>query len=695
MYKIFFKILLILMVGGTTLCSMEHKIPVVNREFFGLSASASALTYCRMLQSYAQLLHLQHDLSYIRDKSSKNDEAVMRCRSKKRELIVEHLGAALQKVEAQQQKDFILSQIKAATSDTLLILPGSRVLGHTVFYLTTPKAIGTFLMHGHRIISTGQEEPDHDLIKYLLASDDQEVRFMGMMLMNKVFVTRHDRLVATYSAKDRQLVALVRDLLERHQHGGESRDYIALIPRFFNLYEALSQLMPSICMQMRASELRPPSFAVVRKEQPVDQCPVVVCGQQAAASTCLEFNAGNILEMEYENIRCNERIVQDYRDMSGVCCSLYEQVIKELHAQVAIIKKSAKHGQKARLSFDLLKDYNGEKFNDTLLTPTFFDDTTAQVTKAAQNPAPSSASESCVARAEYEWIDPSLLRSREKAGGIKACRTKQKGKRYIASSVQECAVEPAEKCEEDHVVVSESTAAHVANEPDMCQSGQQEAACAASATESVAAWQRSQDDGSSDSLSCIAPYHDGVVQQTCPEYVCIKDLANRMYIYLFSNTSSSRYPHSQLRYTAHVNAWFNDACKALYDQGYLDYHGPRARHYAPTPEHQLNIVQVHRFSRLVDAYIPKNGISYSKPSRKRAGVEDTYIAIPGMMVYIDRMHTRPQKEFCVFVYIIDGMTGVCFHRNVMFRTNQQIISEFMQRGFYDVEFPALGADAYR
>jgi len=85
------------MISGTVIAAMEQQVPVVNREFFELSANAPVAEYCQILQSYAQLLHLQHDLSYIRAMSNKADVALGARNKQKQQDALEHLQAALKK----------------------------------------------------------------------------------------------------------------------------------------------------------------------------------------------------------------------------------------------------------------------------------------------------------------------------------------------------------------------------------------------------------------------------------------------------------------------------------------------------------------------------------------------------------------------------------------------------------------------
>lgn len=685
--KNFYISILSLVLSGTVIAAMEQKAPVVNREFFGLSATAQAAKYCQVLQAYAQLLHLQHDLSYIREMSSKADSALSARNQRKKEYVLEHLQAALHKVDAGQQREFILSQIAAMQSDKIFLMPNEgQICGKFVLFLTTPKAIGTFLAHRSLFMSLSETKPDHDLIKSLLISDDEEVRYIGTILMHQACSVINDQRVDVRSLKDRELVALASCLYNEQAYSGESTRYVALIPQFFEFYTLMGQFRPRMVSQLQMVEAQQSSISVFQKGQQEQDRQLVVT-QDQQVGTRVKIDESCVAKVERYNIERNIAIVAGYLRMSSICHSLYEQTIKELHKQIDIIKKTGKKRcQKARVLADLLKDYDGQSFKDTLQNPTFLDDIHVSRSSGLQEtPSPSATSESCAASARHEWIDPSLLRSTAKVKQ-RVVRKAKKSVQPAPSPTQACIVEPVEQHKEHSVVEQESSRQLLVQEAASEQVCKQKVSveCSQQPVQSPEQSPKTL----LDSLSFISPYQDGTVKEVCHEYVSIEDTANRMHIYLFSNESDSRYPHDVLRYTQHVDAWFNDARAALVDQGYLDI-DRRGHRSALTPEDQLNAVRVHRFSKLVDAHISAKGISYTKPSRKRAGVADTYIAIPGMIQYMDRIPSRPAQEYCVFVYIIDGQTGACFHRNILFRTNQEITAEFMQKGFYEVEFPPL------
>jgi hypothetical protein len=673
--KNFYISFLSVMISGTVIAAMEQQVPVVNREFFELSANAPVAEYCQILQSYAQLLHLQHDLSYIRAMSNKADVALEVRNKQKQQDALEHLQAALKKVEDGPQKEFIVSKIALIQRNEVYLTPGDGQICDTfVLFLTTPKAIGTFLAHRSLFMSLSETKPDHNLIKSLLTSDDEEVRFIGKIFMHQAFAVINDRRLEVRSSKDRELVALARSLYNEQVYRGESNRYISLIPQFFEFYELLRQLRERMALQLPKAEVPQPSISFFQKGAQEERRQLVVMQDQQMC-TRVRVNESCVAHIERKNIEINSAIVAGYQRLSSVCCSLYERTIKELHSQIdAALRTGKKSCQKAKKLFAFLQDYDGQRFKDTLQDPTFLDD--APVDRRQEAPSPSAPSGSCAALARHEWIDPSLLRPTAKVQQ-RVARKPKKSAQQTPSTSQACTVEPVEKREEHSV--QEGASEQVCKQKEISVEHSQQP---------MKVREQSLRETLLDSLSFISPYQDGTVKEVCPEYVSIEDTANRMYIYLFSNESDLRYSPDTLRYTQHVNAWFNDARVALIDQGYLD-PGLRGHHCALTPECQLDVVRVHRFSKLVDAHIPTKGISYKKPSRKRAGVEDTYIAIPGMIRYMDRMKAKPAQEYCVFVYIIDGQTGVCFHRNILFRTNQEIIGEFMQKGFYEVEFPPL------
>jgi len=677
------------LVFGGTVFAMGQQVPVVDREFFGLPATTPVVKYCQILQSYAQLLHLQHDLSYIRDMSTKADLALERRNRQKKQDFIEHLQAALKKVDAASQKEFIVSKIAVIERNEAYLTPGDgQVCGTFVLFLTMPKAMGTFLANRSLIMALNDSEPDHNLIRSLLTSDDEEVRFIGKTLMHQACIGINDRRVEMRALKDKELVSRASSLYDGQTYGGGSARYVSLIPRFFEFYRLIGQLRSRMLSHMQVAAPQAPSIGAFFGEHQQERQLVVMPDQQVKPRYKIDERC--VKELERHNIERNIAIVAEYERIKNECRSLYEQTLKELRKQADILKKTGKQRcQKARVLADLLKDYDGQNFKDTLQDPTFLDDAPVRRPLAVQT-VPSSSSVASAPSVRHDWIDPSLLRSTAKAQQ-RVSRAAKKPAQPAPSPTQACVVEPVQPAEtREERTLSEQDLCLVpqVKEAAVVETCTKEEALAKSCQQVTESREQSPREMLLDSLSGINPYQDGTVQEVCPEYVRIEDTANRMHIYLFSNESNSRYSQGALRYTQYVNAWFNDARAALVDQGYLN---PelRGRRCALTPESQLNAVQVHRFSKLVDTHIPTKGISYTKPSRKRAGVVDTYIALPGMIQYMDRMQTRPAQEYCVFVYIIDGQTGVCFHRNILFRTNQEIMAEFMQKGFYEVEFPPL------
>lgn len=165
------------------------------------------------------------------------------------------------------------------------------------------------------------------------------------------------------------------------------------------------------------------------------------------------------------------------------------------------------------------------------------------------------------------------------------------------------------------------------------------------------------------------PYIDGQVRHTEEgSTVEIDDPCNKMRIYLYqTDSTATERTDFEPRYRSNVSIWFKFAKVAL----------SKLEYYAATPDKQDEKVRIHRFSKLVDRFIPTMGVSRSVPSRIAGHTNETEIAIPGYVEFCE----SGAKRSCLFVYIIDSSDGKCFHRNIEFReSHMKTFAELCKKG---------------
>ncbi len=171
-------------------------------------------------------------------------------------------------------------------------------------------------------------------------------------------------------------------------------------------------------------------------------------------------------------------------------------------------------------------------------------------------------------------------------------------------------------------------------------------------------------------------------KETCSDYATIIDPKNSMKLCLYTSADVSPVViPMNINYTPNINDWFDDSQQALEKQGYTTL---GHKNYT-APEDRQRMIQIHNFALAVDQLIQQKGKQIIRKSRIREGQDDICITIPGHVEFLD---TRI-RETCLFVYLIDAETGKWYHRNIEFRTGRQLIEEFWQKGYYEVEFPAL------
>jgi hypothetical protein len=178
------------------------------------------------------------------------------------------------------------------------------------------------------------------------------------------------------------------------------------------------------------------------------------------------------------------------------------------------------------------------------------------------------------------------------------------------------------------------------------------------------------------------PYSDGkVLKASDDDTVIIDDPCNKMRIFLFQTPCCDHINYKPC-YKPNVKIWFKSAKEALREQDYLD---PLSEKFAPTTGEQFKVVCKHRFSKLVDRFIPKMGVKAHITSKMPGRGAEPAIAIPGRVEFCDSKSERS----CYFVYYIDQRTRECFHRNLQFKLPPEMYAELQKKGFFEVEQPPI------
>ena len=97
---------------------------------------------------------------------------------------------------------------------------------------------------------------------------------------------------------------------------------------------------------------------------------------------------------------------------------------------------------------------------------------------------------------------------------------------------------------------------------------------------------------------------------------------------------------------------------------------------------------VHNFALAVDSLIPTLGsLSVIPRSIFYNPATDWCITMAGFV----KPNSGGDVKYCLFVYLVSKKTGICFHRNIEFRDGKQLYEGYRQKGYFEVEFPELGA----
>ena len=169
------------------------------------------------------------------------------------------------------------------------------------------------------------------------------------------------------------------------------------------------------------------------------------------------------------------------------------------------------------------------------------------------------------------------------------------------------------------------------------------------------------------------PYSDGrLLSRKAGDTVVIDDCCNKMHLHLFQTDRFTRIPYKPV-YKPNVLIWFESAQKALHSRD------------IKSLSEQNNTLRIHRFSRLVDQFIPTMGVTKTVRSRIPGHAPEREIAIPG---YVEFLESGKRKS-CVFAYLVDSASNMCFHRNIQFKGAQKIFAELCRLGCLKIDHPSL------
>lgn len=181
-------------------------------------------------------------------------------------------------------------------------------------------------------------------------------------------------------------------------------------------------------------------------------------------------------------------------------------------------------------------------------------------------------------------------------------------------------------------------------------------------------------------LSSI-PYDDGVlIRDDSSDKVSIIDSCNRMQIVLLATDAADKRFTSKVVFKENIQRWFKDLSTALDNQK----PHPQDNQFMTLLEKNNHKIRIHRFSRLVDRYIKSRGVISQQKDSRGLDAEDKTIVIPGKVKFEEEQDSRS----CYFVYCVDKNSR-CFHRNIEFKLPSVMATQFMSKGFFEVEFPPL------
>jgi hypothetical protein len=180
----------------------------------------------------------------------------------------------------------------------------------------------------------------------------------------------------------------------------------------------------------------------------------------------------------------------------------------------------------------------------------------------------------------------------------------------------------------------------------------------------------------------IKPEEDAsFVQEETNGHVIIIDPKNSIKIILYKPKKMNQQSfQGKLAYTKWIKRWFENPENALEEQGYTDPESPKFT----KPEKYDHVIMVHSFGLAVDNFIHLGLIAQTK-NRRNEGQEDILVAIPGVVKHGENGDTEPG----LFTYIKDIKNGDLYHRNFVKRSFDDLYNEFIEKGYYDINFEEI------
>jgi len=602
-------------IGSQHAMDSRRQSPTINRAFFGLTQQTKPLIYCQQLQEFLHALLLQDAWHLLTMQQTNVDKAIYNDRQTKHTALVDHLKSVLKMPideETRQAVQENLRCMQTSKGTSILKSDGRSVASYQwSFFPTTPKAIATLLLNKN-LLNSNINSSHLPLIKGLMNSDNDEVKFIGKILNFSVTEQENDR-ISGFITKQRLNLSQkkIRSILSQFKDKACAQ-HLALAFDLFNEQEKLINLFVARSSQSKNGEIE-------------------------------------IHENEEQQVTERlEQFTQHYEHNRAAIITLYAAIKKELSTQCQKNRNRQLY-QTLKVPGTMINLPETLQFKDiTEDGELIFDEqlrTSVQTKKVTDN--------------NESWLPSS--KAKPPKSSPKPARKK------VASPH----IQRQQKTKVQPIIEQENQLQRIATPP----SDNEEL------IEKI-------DDMHLDELNWITPYNnDGEIIEECATHVTIHDPSNMLNVTLYSNDSTKRYQGS-IKYKSNIREWFSDARKALIRQGYLD---NNHKNFAQTESERLYAIQMHRFSKLVDTFIRTKGCPYNTKSRKNPNQSDICIVIPGQVEFLNIItpHGTARKNHCLFVYIIDSMTGYCYHRNMIPCSLIDLLNKWFASSLLIAEFPPL------
>lgn len=165
--------------------------------------------------------------------------------------------------------------------------------------------------------------------------------------------------------------------------------------------------------------------------------------------------------------------------------------------------------------------------------------------------------------------------------------------------------------------------------------------------------------------------------------ITIEDPKNDAVIKLFKIDKPTAPNISIYGQSRNIQLWMENPDNALKVLGYTtvghkNYNSPSDRTY---------LKKVHSFSQAVDDFVHRCGIVQEVASRQELGKKNLMILIPGAYSFDEG--SKHVEKIGLFMYIIDPASGIIFHRMFHVFQARQLIEEYTQNGFWNVDMNVL------